>query len=118
VDALPARRLIVVYAMVVALGVVSVLLPGGPSYQSGGFVFDAVISTLIVWRLWHASQVAWFFGLFFALIAMGLGFVMGVPADLGSLLMTLFSFAQIVILFTPPVLRFVWSRSARPVASS
>ena len=120
VDALAARRLIIVYAMVTALGAVSVLLPGGPSYQSGssGFLFDVVISTLIVWRLWHGSHVAWFFGLLFASLAVMLGFSMGMPADLGSLLMILFAFAQIMVLFTPPVLRFAWSRSGTSAASS
>jgi hypothetical protein len=117
VDAFSARRLIVLYAMILAFDAVSIALPGGPGYApDSGFTFSAIIYALIVWRLWHGSQIAWWIGFVFAAVLdLPLAFLIGVPTDLGSVLMTLCACAELMVLVT---LQFAWSRGRRSAASS
>jgi hypothetical protein len=107
-----ARRLIVGYAVVVALLDLSALVPGNPDFTSfWGFLGAVGIQMLIVWRLWCGSSAAW-------LVAMALAAltVVSIPliepgVEVGVILTFVLSAAQVAILWTRPVLAFVSFRS-------
>jgi hypothetical protein len=59
----PARLLILTYGVLMALFDLVALLPGNPDVSvPGGLFLAVVVQTLIVWRLWHQSGIAWSFG--------------------------------------------------------
>jgi len=106
----PARRLIVVFAALTALLDVVFALPGGPSFAPGASVaFSLLIEALLIWRLWHASVFAWFLLVVGGLITLPLFFLMGLPSDGGSIAGAVLALAQLAILLTPRVLKFVWA---------
>jgi len=110
----PARELIVAYASIVALLNIWVFLPGGADFGSTASVAAGVaIQALIVWRLWHGSEIAWLFGLGGAVLALLSMILVGIGGDVGLIVLSAFFFAQAVILCTPPLLSFVWSKPAR-----
>jgi hypothetical protein len=113
----PARRLIVAYAVLLALLDLSVLLPGNPHSTAWGFVGAVVVQALIVWRLWRRSPLAWFFGLALAVLTVVALFLMAADAETGVILLYVFSLTQAGILCTRPITAFVWSRPGTPLAS-
>ena len=113
---LPARRLIVVYTTLLVLLDLSVLLPGNPYASAWGFVGAVVVQALVIWRLWHGSPLAWLFGLLSASLTATSVFLISGPAEVGTILLTLFSLAQAGVLAAPPIVTFVWSRRETPVS--
>jgi hypothetical protein len=54
---------ILTYGVLMALFDLVALLPGNPDVSvPGGLFLAVVVQTLIVWRLWHQSGIAWSFG--------------------------------------------------------
>jgi hypothetical protein len=113
-----ARRLILVYTALLALLDLSVLLPGNPRSTVLGFVGAVVVQTLVVWRLWHHSPFAWLFALGSAVLTVVALFLMAADAEVGVILLYVFSIAQAALLCTRPIRAFVWSRPEAPLASS
>jgi hypothetical protein len=112
-----ARRLILTYIGLAALGDLVVVLPGGPSFESGSsFVGWVVFEALLVWLLWHRSRLAWALLIVTALLTVPL--VLMSTADTASLLVTLVTLGQVVVLVAPSMLTFVWSRRRSASAAS
>ena len=107
----PARRLIVVYAALLALFDLSVLLPGNPVSSFGESVGAVAVQMLIVWRLWHGSTISWVLALAFAVgyVVSTLGF--GLSLEVGFILTVVLAITQAAILFY----LYVYAR-ARPVS--
>jgi hypothetical protein len=116
---LPARRLILAYAALAALLDLSVLLPGNPYYSSAwGAVGTMVIQALVVWRLWHGSPLAWFFGVAAAVLSVLAVFLMVPGVEVGVILLCVFSISQAAVLCMRPLTAFVWSDPKKPVPSN
>jgi hypothetical protein len=108
--------LIVVYVALAVLLNVVVLVPGGPSYESGlRFVGWVLFEAMLVWLLWHRSRLAWMLLIFAGLV--DVGFILFDPGDLATILMTLVALGKIAVLVAPSVLTFVWARRRTPAAS-
>jgi hypothetical protein len=113
-----ARPLIVVYAALTLLLNLVVALPGNPDYTSGwGFVVAAVIQSLLIWRLWRASEIAWLLGLLSALVGVVSAFLIGGPYDLTEILFVVVSAAQGATLASPAIASFAWPREKTPATS-
>jgi hypothetical protein len=114
-----ARQLIFAYVGVLVLLNLSVLLPGNPDYQSGwkGAAASLAIQALIVWRLWHHSPLAWFVGVALPLLTIVSLVLMAATIEVGTVLLILFSVAQIAILCTPPLRAFIRPEPPKPIAS-
>ena len=98
------RRLIVAYAALLALMDLAVLLPGRLEYSSGwGVLVPFAIQTLIVWRLWHGSTLAWLFAVAFATLTPLMLLLAGGPFALDVFFVFCVSFAQAAILCTRPI---------------
>ena len=113
-----ARRLILTYVALAALGYLVVLLPGGPLFAPGGSIVGLVLfEALLVWLLWHQSRLAWILLIVTTLMTVPL-ILLG-PADTATILVTLVALGQLVVLVVPSMLTFVWSRRRRntPAAS-
>jgi hypothetical protein len=66
----PARLLILTYGVLMALFDLVALLPGNLDVSvPGGLFLAVVVQTLIVWRLWHQSGIAWSFGVVVPLLS-------------------------------------------------
>jgi hypothetical protein len=112
-----ARRLILTYVALAALGDLVVLLPGGPSFESGKSVVGWVVfEALLVWLLWHRSRLAWALLIVVALLTVP--FILLSTADTASLLVTLVALGQAVVLVAPSMLTFIWSRRRSAPAAS
>jgi hypothetical protein len=112
-----ARRLILTYVALAALGDLVVLLPGGPSFESGwGFVGWVAFEALLVWLLWHRSRLAWVLLIVFALLTVP--FILLITPDIASILVTLVSLGQVVVLVVPSMWTFIWSRRRSAPAAS
>ncbi|MGB2876361.1 MAG: hypothetical protein WBB76_12940 [Gaiellaceae bacterium] len=115
----PARRLVVLYATLSALLDLAVLLPGNPHYSSlWGLVGAVLFQALVVWRLWRASPLAWMIGLLSAVLTLGSLYLMAGPPEVGTILLTSFSLAQVGVLAAPPIAKSVWLRDHRPLSSN
>jgi hypothetical protein len=94
-----ARRLVVAYAILLALLDLDVLLPGNPYASVEGFVVAVGVQALIVWRLWHGSSLAWLVAMLFAAGAVVSLVLMQPPLDAGVIVMFVLSVAQVLILW-------------------
>jgi hypothetical protein len=104
---LPVRRLIVAYAILLALFDLSILLPGNPYSSVGEFIGAVGVQAVVVWRLWHGSSISWLLAMAFAA-----GMVVTIPLmqptlEIGVILVFVFSIAQVTVLWTRPIKAFV-----------
>jgi hypothetical protein len=105
----PARRSVVAYAALTGLLDLAVLLPGNPHYSSAwGFMGAVAIQTLIVWRLWHGSPLAWLVALVLAALTVVTLPLMDPGFEVGVVLFFVLSTAQAVILCARPLRASVW----------
>jgi hypothetical protein len=112
-----ARRLIVAYAALLALFDLSVLLPGNPYSSRGEFVAAVAVQTLVVWRLWHRSSLAWLLAMAFAAGQAVTILLMQPPLEAGVILAFVLSIAQaaiLVILWTRPIKALVSDTASAP----
>lgn len=108
----PARPLILTCGAAIALFDLVALLPGNPEVTSTrSFLILVAIQLLIVWRLLHRSLIAWSL----AVLAWGsypVGFVfVGGPYETTFTISALLALLQVGLLFTPPVLAYVFSEN-------
>ena len=106
----PARPLILTCGMAIALFDLVALLPGHPDVTSTrSFLIVVAVQLLIVWRLLHRSVIAWSL----VVLVSGLyavGFVLvGAPYETTFTASCLLTLMQVGLLFTPPVLAYVFS---------
>jgi hypothetical protein len=106
---LPARPLILTCGAALALFDLVALLPGNPDVTSTrSFLVVVAVQTLIVWRL-HRSLIAW------SLVVLLSGFytvsfvLVGAPYETTFTASCLLALMQVGLLFTPPVLAYVFS---------
>jgi hypothetical protein len=105
----PARRSVVAYAALTGLLDLAVLLPGNPHYSSAwGLIGAVAIQTLIVWRLWHGSPLAWLVALAFAAFTVVTVPLMDPGLEVGVVLFFVLSTAQAVVLCARPLRASVW----------
>jgi hypothetical protein len=110
----PARLLILTYGVLMALFDLVALLPGNPDVSvPGGLFLAVVVQTLIVWRLWHQSGIAWSFGVVVPLLYVIALVLMAADWETTVVLTCFFSMVQIAIVCTPPVLAYVFRRDYR-----
>jgi hypothetical protein len=100
----PAKRLILLYALLTALTYPFAAVAGGLDYPGiRETVFSLVVYGAIVWGLWRGSGVAWGFAAVLDILALvslwlvALGFGLTLVVLLGVTL------GQLAILFTPSV---------------
>jgi hypothetical protein len=107
----PARPLILTSGLLLALFDLVALLPGNPVVTSvPGFLVVVAVQALIIWRLWHRSDLAWFIGVFVpALYAVG-SILVGGSWETTLVVTCFLAFTQAALLCTPPVLVYVWGR--------
>jgi hypothetical protein len=112
------RRLVIIYAGLTALLDLVVLLPGNPDFSSGwGFVGAVAIQTLIVWRVWHGSAVAWVIAFLTAAMIPVAVLLIGGPVGYGIVVLTAVSLVQAATLVAPPMVRRVWPIRETPASS-
>jgi hypothetical protein len=116
-DSLPLQ-LILTYAAFLILLDLSVALPGNPAWTWRSGALAVLVQALIVWRLWHRSPIAWFFGLLFPVLSVVSIILAAFDAEFSLLIFEFFSIAQAAILCAPPVLSFVWSRGEQTLPSN
>jgi hypothetical protein len=107
----PARPLIVTSALLIALLDIVALLPGNPVVTSApGFAVVVALQALIIWRLWHRSGLAWFFGVFLPSLYTVTLILAQMPWETTLVMTCLLMLTQIALLCAPPVLVYVWGR--------
>jgi hypothetical protein len=111
----PVFRLLVAYALLLALLDLFAALPGNPSFSSTrGLVATIVIQSLLVWRLSRGSAIAWWFALFLAIWSLLAITLMGIGLGWTSVLIRVMFAAQAGVLLAPPLRSFVRSRRHSP----
>jgi hypothetical protein len=98
-----ASRLILAYAALLALFDLVVLLPGNPYSSRGEFVAAVAVQTLVVWRLWHRSSLAWLLAMAFAAGQVVTILLMQPELEVGVNLDFVLSIAQVAILWSRPI---------------
>jgi hypothetical protein len=94
-----ARRLVVGYAALLALFDLSILLPGNPYSSVRDFVVAAGVQVLVVWRLWHGSSISWLLAMAFAAGYVVTIVLMQPALEVGVILTSVLSVAQVLILW-------------------
>jgi hypothetical protein len=105
----PARPLILTCGVALALFDLVALLPGNPDpTRTRSFLAAAAVQLLVVWRLLHRSRIACF------LVVLGSGLcavsfvLVGAPYEATFTVSCLLTLMQVGLLFTPPVLAYVF----------
>lgn len=107
----PARPLILTCGAAIALFDLVALLPGNPDVASTrSFLIVVAVQTLIVWRLLHRSQVAWFLALLASSLYAVVFVLGGAPYETTFTVSFLLTLTQVGLLLTPPVLAYVFSK--------
>jgi hypothetical protein len=87
------------------------LLPGNPVVtRASGFAVVVAVQALIIWRLWHRSGLAWFVWILFSAGFAAGSVLAGGPYETTLVVTSLLALLQVGLLFTPPVLVYVWGR--------
>jgi hypothetical protein len=93
------------------------LLPGNPYSSRGEFVAAVAVQTLVVWRLWHRSSLAWLLAMAFAAGQVVTILLMQPPVEVGVILTFVFSIAQaaiLAVLWTRPIKALVSGTASAP----
>jgi hypothetical protein len=101
-----------------ALFDIVVLLPGNPVVTSlGGFLVVVAVQTLLIWRLYRRSGIAWSLVVFFSgsFAVAGVLFLSG-QWETTLVITCLLALMQVVLIFTPPVLAYVFGRDEAVVS--
>lgn len=107
----PARPLILTAGLMMAIFDLVALLPGNPDVSwPGGLVVNVAIQTLVVWRLLHRSGLAWSFAVVVPALYLVALVLMAADWETTVVLSCAAALMQIGILFTPPVLGYVFRR--------
>jgi hypothetical protein len=115
----PARRLIIVYALITAstfpLAAIEDDISTGGAQQ---IVFGLIIWTLILRGLWKGSELAWWVAVLLdALMIVGL-ILMQPPKEVWVFVMLALAFGQLMILFSPSVRAHARTRAGARLAQS
>jgi len=109
--------LILTSGVLLALFDVVALLPGNPVVSGAqSFAVIVAVQALVIWRLWHRSGLAWFFGVVTAAFYSVSVILVGGPWETALVATSLLTLMQVAVLCTPPVLVYVW-RQDKAVAS-
>ena len=107
---LPARALILTCGAAIALFDLVALLPGNPDVASTrSFLVVVALQTLIVWRLLHRSLIAWSLVVLLSGLYTAMFVLVGAPYETTFTVSSLLTLMQVGLLFTPPVLAYVFS---------
>jgi hypothetical protein len=109
---LPARPLILTCGAAIALFDLVALLPGNPDVASAhSFLVVVAVQTLIVWRLLHRSLIAWSLVVVLSGLYTVMFVLVGAPYETTFTVSSLLTLMQVGLLFTPPVLAYVFSEN-------
>jgi hypothetical protein len=109
---LPARPLILTCAAAIALFDLVALLPGNPDVASTrSFLVVVAVQTLIVWRLLDRSLIAWSLVVLLSGLYTVMFVLVGAPYETTFTVSSLLTLMQVGLLFTPPVLAYVFSEN-------
>jgi hypothetical protein len=109
---LPARPLILTCGAAIALFDLVALLPGNPDVASTrSFLVVVAVQTLIVWRLLHRSLIAWSLVVLLSGLYTVMFVLVGAPYETTFTVSSLLTLMQVGLLFTPPVLAYVFSEN-------
>jgi hypothetical protein len=100
----PAKRLILLYALLTALTYPFAAVAGGLDYPGiRETVFSLVVYGAIVWGLWRGSGVAWGFAAVLDVLALVSLWLVALGFGLTLIVLLGVTLAQLAILFTPSV---------------
>lgn len=112
-DERPARRLIVIGGALSAAFDLVALLPGNPDFTSrSGLLGALAIQAFVLWGLLRRSGLAWaaaFIGSLSLPATLWLAGADWTPTEIAA---TFIALAQLGLLFTPPVLAYVFARDS------
>ena len=113
-----ARVLILTYTGLLALLALVALLPGNPDLTGspGPLLVGVVIQALIVWRLLHRSPVAWFLAMLESVFYVVSVVLLGGPYETTLTISAVLALMQAGVLFTPPVLSYVFGKNNAAVS--
>jgi hypothetical protein len=107
-----ARPLILTCGAAIALFDLVALLPRNPDVASTrSFLVVVAVQTLIVWRLLHRSLIAWSLVLLLSGLYTVMFVLLGAAHETTFTVSSLLTLMQIGLLFTPPVLAYVFSEN-------
>lgn len=100
----PAKRLILLYALLTALTYPFAAVAGGLDYPGiRETVFSLVVYGAIVWGLWRGSGVAWGFAAVLDILALVSLWLVALGFGLTLIVLLGVTLGQLAILFTPSV---------------
>jgi hypothetical protein len=100
----PAKRLILLYALLTALTYPFAAVAGGLDYPGiRETVFSLVVYGAIVWGLWRGSGVAWGFAAVLDVLALVSLWLVALGFGLTLIVLLGVTLGQLAILFTPSV---------------
>ena len=107
-----ARPLILTCGAAIALFDLVALLPGNPEVTSTrSFLVVVAVQTLIVWRLLHRSLIAWSLVVLLSGLYTVMFVLVGAPYETTFTVSSLLTLMQVGLLFTPPVLAYVFGEN-------
>jgi hypothetical protein len=98
----PARRLILLYALITASTFPYAAVADDVSINKDGLLAGLIISVLIIWGLWKGSSLAWGVAVFLDVLTI-LGPILMGSTGLTPYVLLALAFAHLAILFSPPV---------------
>jgi len=100
----PAKRLILLYGLLIALIYPFAAIGGELDYPGvPETIFSILVYGAILWGLWRGSGVAWGFAMVLDILALTSLWLVGLPFGLTMIVLLGVTVAQLVILFTPAV---------------
>ena len=111
----PARALILTCGVIIGLLDLVALLPGNPDVTSvRGLLVVIAIQALVVWRLLHHSLIAWSLSVLWSISYAAIPVLAGMTSEATLLVSCGLALVFLAILFTPPVLAYVWREEFLP----
>jgi CBS-domain-containing membrane protein len=113
----PARRLILLYALVNLVTLPYAAIADDLSVTGGGTVLRLVLYSLLVWRLWKGSLNAWCIAVILEVLMVAFLFLLQPPFGATPLVVLTTSFGALMILFSPSVLEHTRPHAKTGLAS-
>jgi hypothetical protein len=114
----PARRLILVYALLTASTIPYVAIADDvDAGSSGQTIFGCVLFSFLVWRLWKGSLNAWYIAVILEVLMISSLFFLQPPLGLTPFVLLAISFGSLMILFSPSVREHTRPRASTGLAS-
>lgn len=113
----PARRLIILYALVTLSTLPYAVIADDLSVSGGSTALSLVVYSLLVWRLWKGSLNAWCIAVLLEVLMVAVLFLLQPPFGVTPVVLLTASFGGLMILFSPTVREHTRSRAESGLAS-